>query len=108
MRKNVTSLVVSAWAMCAVGTVKAAPEQSAKGSVSRETVETPSPTKPEAVKLNKTVVLARNTSLKNKPAATTVASKPQVTEGKKKTVGHYWRQLMSTFREVNHAHRNKK
>ncbi len=109
MNKNVTKLVVAAWIICAsVRTAAAAPEQSAKGSVLRETAETPSPAKSETAKLSKTVFLARNTSPKAKPAASTAATKPPVVESRKKTVGHYWRQLMSTFREVNHANRNKK
>lgn len=109
MIKNVTKLAVAAWVVCAsLGAANAAPEQSAKGSPSRETTETPSPTRPETARLNKPVVLAKNTSPKTKPAATTVATKPLVVESRKKTVGHYWRQLMSTFREVNHAHRSKK
>lgn len=109
MKKNVTKLVVVAWAIGAsAGMAKAGHEQSAKGSISKETTETPSTTRPETAKPNKTVILARNTSPKDKLAATTATTKPPVVESKKKTVGHYWRQLMSTFREVNHAHRNKK
>jgi len=81
------------------------PGQSVRENPSKGVTRTLSPTRAESTKAGKTTILARNTSPKTGPDAAT--AKPKV-EGKKKTVGHYWRQLMSTFREVSHAHRTRK
>lgn len=55
--------------------------------------------------LDKSPVLARNSSAKAEPAVTTAAVKEQKTDDKK-AIGRCWKRLMNMAREIRHAHTN--
>ena len=56
------------------------------------------------VSLEKTPVLAKNSS-KAEPAVTTAVVKEQKTDDKK-AIGRCWKRLMNMAREIRHAHKN--
>ena len=107
LSKTVAGGLLGAWIMCMAGTAIAAqPEQSARGTMPKEVVEAPLSTTSDAVKLNKSVVLAKNTSAK--AASTAPATTKTKSPEERKTIGRCWKRLMTMVREVNHAHRNTK
>jgi hypothetical protein len=107
-KSAVGGILLGACVMCVAGTAIAArPEQSVRGNAPKEVSETPSSAKTDAVKLNKTVVLAKNSNTKTASVAPATTAKPQAS-AEKKTIGRCWKRLMTMVREVRHAHTNNK
>ncbi len=109
MKNNLRWLVAGVCVVCASRNpaIGAQYQQRVRCNTPTETTES-QPALPDAIRLNKTTVLARNTNLKATSAAPATTAKSPQAPAEKKTVGRYWRRLMTMVREINQSRHAKR
>lgn len=108
IKSDLRWLLMGTWILCACNVFadNTKPEQRNARNASKETLESPAPTKSETNKPARSVTLARNTSVKAKSGAVVTTARPK-TDAEKKTIARCWKRLMNMAREIRHA-QNKK